>query len=137
MHSRALTIVSGLFLVSGALALVEWIVGLMLKPQVNFDIAILNLWIGRWLMQRERRGHTLAIGVSVISIVLWPIVLVLFALFDGVPTLNLYSVVERKSWAAVVAFAVFSSALSAWKYYVLTRPDIRALFASTMEPVAS
>lgn len=136
MISRPLTIVSGLFLVSGALALVGWVAGVVFKSHVVFDLQILNLWIGRWLMNRDPRGRSAAVLVLIVSIALSPIALVIVAVMDIVPTVNIYGVVVGTSWAVVAPYVVASTALSAWQVHVLRRPEIRALFHSAMEPVA-
>lgn len=134
MNSRSLTIVSCLFLVSGVLALVGWIADVMLKPQATFHLQILNLWIGRWLLHRDPRGHSAAMLVLVVSIVLTPLLLVIMAMMAIVPTVHLYGVVVGTSWAVVAPYFVVSTAISVWQLHVLRRPEIRALFDSTTEP---
>ncbi len=138
VQPRALKVVAALFMVSGVLAVIGVAVDLLYHARVNFDFAVLNLWIGRWLLAHETRGRRWALIVIQLNLLILPLVGLLGLFTTASPELRVFGVlVGRVSPVVFSGFAAAVCALQLWKYRVLNRSDIRALFPEPSGEVAA
>lgn len=141
VNPRALKIVAGLFILSGGWAIVGFVLRLCFSQPVIVDLTVFDLLIGRWLLNREPRGHfwaLVSISFEILGVV---IMLVLIAFADAKPEFKIAGNVIGHPHPALafIGISVLSS-VTFWQYHVLMRPDIRVLFANpkpmATEPVA-
>lgn len=134
MNPRALNVVACLFIASGALALVDYVVDLVSTDRVHFPVQILNLWIGRWLLEREPRGYRFAVFFSGAAIILIPIGLAILAMVGAQPAFVVAGVeFAHPSFPVYALIMLARAALNVWQFRVLRRSDIRALFPDPVE----
>lgn len=134
MNPRPLNMVAYVFMASGCFALIGYLGDLFFSEHAHFDPSILDLWIGRWLMEREPRGYRLAIFLSVLSMILAPASLVLVAMIGIVPSVQIVGVeIAQRSWPAFELMTLAWTLLNACQFHVLRRPHIRALFPDSAE----
>lgn len=127
-NPTSLRIVAGVFVFFGVLAVIEVVVS-WLHSQISLNITVLFLWIGPGLLRHNRTWRTWALAFLWFGLYALPIfcLLALFHLvFSGVPA--------RQVAGMKLAIAIPVFVIILWQFWVLTRPDIRALFMRSSEP---
>jgi hypothetical protein len=128
----ALRIVAWLFIASGVWALVGIIGSLLIEVRIQIDIDLLGLWVGPGLLHREARYRTWALRLLVIGFFLTPVAgLLLFFQPRSVSVLVFGKRVGIVPLPVALGTLAVMLVISVWEYWVLTRPAVRALFAST------
>lgn len=124
----SLNVVAGLFIISGIFAVIEMAVALT-QNRISINFGVLCLFIGPGLLKLRRGWRTCALVYIWIGLVAFPIIFLL-GLSGTVPGyFHVFGIqLDRIPgwWVSIGAIPLFLVAL--WKYKVLTRPDIKALF---------
>ena len=129
MKARALDLLGLLYIATGVFGLVNYVSDLVSTNNVVFDMRILCLWIGRWLIDRDLRGYQLAVFVSGAIMILAPTLLVLGAVLAVLSTKWPDGFDFRPgAWLVYTFFTFAWAGLHAFLFYALRRPRTRALF---------
>ena len=125
----SLKVVAWFFIVGGVLACIEIVVALM-SGHININFGILGLFIGPGLLKLRRGWRTCALVYLVVALIAIPIITVLSL---GAPASGFHISVfgqplSRAPMELVLVIATGAFLLSVWVLWVLTRPQIRALF---------
>ena len=124
-----LKVVAWIFIIGGVLACIEIVVALM-NEHVNINIGVLGLFIGPGLLKLRRSWRTCALAYLVIALITIPII----TLLSLVAPASEFGIcifgqpLGRAPMELVLVIAIGSFSLGAWVLWVLTRPQIRALF---------
>ncbi len=128
---RSLTVVAALFIFDGALAVLEIVLAL-LGGRIDLNFGVLGIPIGWGLLHLSSGWRSLALlflGIAVVGI---PIIALLF-LGAGPVTFSLFGFAAGNAPKELALAVAALAALSAWQLWVLTRPDIRALFEAARQ----
>ena len=129
MKARTLDVIGLLYIATGVFGLVNYVSDLVSTNNVVFDMRILCLWIGRWLIDRDLRGYQLAVFVSGAIMILAPTLLVLGAVLAVLSTKWPDGFDFRPgAWLVYTFFTLAWAGLHAFLFYALRRPHARALF---------
>lgn len=133
-NPTAIRVVAGLFVFSGICAVIEVVVSLF-HSHLNLNFGVLSLWIGPGLLRHNRTWRTWALVFLWIGLIALPI-FCLLALGRGTLDFKFFGIPLGQIPTAVgLVFAIPIFLLIFWQYRVLTRPDIRALFEGSSEPL--
>ena len=129
MKSRTLDVLGLLYIATGVFGLVNYVGDLVSTNNVVFDMRILCLWIGRWLIDRDLRGYQLAVFVSGAIMILAPALLVLAAV-TAVVAMKWPVVFDPRpgAWLVHTFFTLAWAGLHAFLFLALRRTHTRALF---------
>ena len=134
VNPRALNLAAYLFMAFGAFALVGYVGDLLFSDRVVFDLNVLDLWIGCWLLARDPRGYRLAVVFSGAAMIFAPVSLMVVAVIGVRPTWRFVGVdIAHGSLPVFASLILAWAGLHACQYYLLRRPHIRALFADPAE----
>lgn len=133
-NPTALRAVAGLFVFEGVCSAIEVVVSL-LHSHISLNFGVLALCIGPGLLRHDRTWRTWALVFLWIGLIGIPL-FCLIALRQNTVDLDLFGVQVAKIPAVVgLTFAIAIFLLTFWQYRVLTRPDIKALFEESSEPL--
>jgi len=125
----SLKVVAWIFIIGGVLACIEIVVAL-LHEHININFGVLGLFIGPGLLKLRRGWRTCALVYLVIALIAIPIITLLSL---GAPASGFHISVfgqplSRAPMELVLVIAIGAFLLGVWALWVLTRPEIRALF---------
>ncbi|MCC6245941.1 MAG: hypothetical protein IT353_24120 [Gemmatimonadaceae bacterium] len=130
MKARALDVLGLLCIATGVFGLVNYVSDLISTSMVTFDMRILLLWTGYWLIKRDLRGYHVAVFISFAMMILTPTLLVLSAVIAMLASVQSGGAdSSHVPWLAIALLSLVWSGLSAGLYYGLRRPQTRALFS--------
>jgi hypothetical protein len=122
--------VAWLFTASGLWAAVSMAGAVLLNDRITLYFAIIGLWIGPGLLRHEARYRTWALRLLLLGFCVAPLFVVILIVRrpSSVPV-NLFGrQVGTVSVSAALALVALTVAITGWQYWVLRRPDVRALF---------
>src|SRR5262249_43519335 len=130
----SLRVVAWLFIAEGILAFVRIVIGCLFQGTVSLDVGIFAFFVGRGLLRLSpgsRRWALIFSGISMAEVALIAILSVLpigdnpRITFSGHPSPDSVGL-----HAAVMSYLVVMLLVLIWQCWVLTRADIRQLFAA-------
>lgn len=124
----SLKIVAWLFIIGGCFAVIEVITGL-LRGHININFGVLGIFIGIGLLKLKNGWRVCALIFLLFTLILMPIIVVIMLSMSGNAQFNVFGQPAGEiPKGFVVLFALPVYLLTAWQFYVLTRPELRALF---------
>jgi sterol desaturase/sphingolipid hydroxylase (fatty acid hydroxylase superfamily) len=136
----ALQLVAWLFFASGAWAAISIVTAVLFERHISLDFEVLGLWIGPGLLRRQARYRTWALRLLIVGFCLTPVAVMLLLVQRGALDVKFLGrplgTIPVPVALAVLALLV---GVSIWQYWVLRRPNVRALFTepSAEHPEAS
>ena len=127
----AVQLVGWLFFATGVVAAVRIAVVLLLERRITIDFDVLGLWIGPGLLRHEARYRVWAMRLLVLSLCIASIAAVALIFAPGPLQLKIFGQPAGtvSLSLALTALALLES-VSVWQYWVLRKPDVRALFSA-------
>ncbi len=128
----AVQLVGWLFFALGVCAAVAIVVALLFERRISISIEVLGLWIGAGLLRHEARYRVWATRLLILNFCVAP-----FAAAAQILAPNQLPVTVFGFAAGSVPLSVALTALallvgvSVWQYWVLCKPDVRALFTAS------
>jgi hypothetical protein len=130
----SLKVVAGLFILSGAWAVLSIIIKLT-HNTLSLNLDVLGLFIGPGLLHFSRGWRTCALVFIWFKLICSPIVALLFLFADTPPRWVFFGQTFGEApREAAVALRLAFWLIALWEYRVLTRPYVRRLFGLFAEP---
>lgn len=120
-------IVAWTYIVCGALSVLDVVVALI-QGELNLNLGVLGIFIGRGLLKRRNGWRMLAVGLSRLAVGCGGFILIAAITIAVMGKLTATVSPSLTSFAASVLALVALLVFSVWQYRILTRSDIVALF---------
>jgi hypothetical protein len=126
---QSLKIVAYLFIISGALAVLDVVLSL-LNNTININFSVLGIFIGRGLLQLNPTSYTWAILFTRISMLLGTVVMFLFLLTSSEVKLFGQTVGQASPELGFIVSGLLV-AVQYWQHSILNNSGVKRLFGRT------
>jgi len=129
----SLKIVAWLFIIQGVFAAIEIVVSLM-NNHINLNFGVLGIFIGIGLLNLRNGWRICGLVFIWVALIIAPIIFLLMMTHSGPLDFNVFGQKVGHVHQGVVILPFLALyALILWQRWVLSRPDIRALFQRNSE----